>query len=441
MKVLILGSGGREHALAWRMSLDSDVSEIFVLPGNPGMELTPKVTCLPAQIEVSSGFKILVDALAPDLVVIGPEGPLCQGVVDLLKGGDFAILGPTKECAQLEGSKIFAKRFMREFEIPTCEFEVFSSSKAAIEFCEQKRWGESLVVKADGLAQGKGVFVTTDLSETREAIVNLMDNPSFEIHSDQILIEKKFQGRELSVIALCDGEEFMILGMAQDYKRLYAHNQGPNTGGMGCITPEDFPSQSLRQKIDQEVFQKVLLGLKKRQMKFRGVLFAGLMIDDNEDFVVLEFNTRFGDPETQTLLPLVDGPFTQLLLACAQGELSRTRPKIHFKDESAIHVVLTSKGYALLDGTKMDLGHRLSFDDSLISRITHPPYGFMAGVKKQQSDSGQSYLVNSGGRVMGLTCIAPTLEQARAQVYEAIKRVHFDGAYWREDIGSSIAAL
>jgi phosphoribosylamine--glycine ligase len=297
------------------------------------------------------------------------------------------------------------------------------------------------VVKADGLAQGKGVFVADNKGEAQEALHNLMINPNFEIHSEEVLIEKKYQGRELSVIALCDGQEFMILGMAQDYKRLYDQNKGPNTGGMGCITPEDFPSQSLRQKIDEEVFQKVLVGLKKKKMRFRGILFAGLMIDENDDFIVLEFNTRFGDPETQTILPLVEGPFAELLLSCAQGELSRVRPKIFLKDAYSIHVVLTSKGYALMDGTKLDLGHRLSFDDSLISRITHPPYGFMAGVKKRIDSEEHSYLVNSGGRVMGITCLAENLELARLQVYEAIKRVHFDGAFWRHDIGDSTSAL
>lgn len=439
MRVLILGSGGREHALAWRMSLDDVVNEIYVLPGNPGMELTPKVCCLPASIEVSEGFKILVDALEPDLVVVGPEGPLCQGIVDLLKDGDFAILGPTKDCAKLEGSKSFAKEFMREFLIPTPEFEVFTSSKEAKAFLELCPWRDQVVVKADGLAQGKGVFVTQNQQEAQAAIENLLDNPDFEIPSKKILIEKKFSGRELSVIALCDGEEFMILGMAQDYKRLLDGDKGPNTGGMGCITPEDFPSQELRQRIDEEVFQKVLTGLKKRKMKFRGVLFAGLMIaqksSGEDELTVLEFNTRFGDPETQTILPLIEGPFTQLLLSCAQGELSKMMPKIFVKNQHAIHVVLTSEGYALMDGTKLNLGHRLSFDDSLISRITHPPYGFMAGVKKISDENEQSFLVNSGGRVMGVTCLADSLQEARSLVYEAIKRISFEGAFWREDIG------
>lgn len=432
MRVMILGKGGREHALAWRLSLEEDVREILVLPGNPGMEMTPKVSCLPVQLEVSSGFSRVVKALAPELVIVGPEDPLCEGVVDLLEQEGLCVFGPSKKAAQLEGSKIFAKEFMRDHGVPTADFKSFDNVDEALSFAQQIPWKSGAVVKADGLAAGKGVVVAKNRKEIEKAVKDLMQTRDYGVQAGQIIIEEKLQGPELSVFALCDGEDFLTLGVARDYKRLKEGGQGPNTGGMGCVTPEPGPSKDWLEKIGKQVFSPVLKGLKQKGTPFKGVLFAGLMLKDDDDFKVLEFNVRFGDPETQTLLPLVEGKFAQILQSCARGNLRDTKSLIQLAPKFAVHIVLASEGYPGVGGQSLNTGHVISFEDTLLTHNEIGPYGFMAGVKS----STKGELINSGGRVMGVTCVAETLDQAREQVYEALKKVHFEGAQWRRDIGS-----
>lgn len=431
MKVIILGQGGREHALAWRLSLEENVQEILVLPGNPGMEMTPKVSCLPVQLEVSPGLVRVVQALAPDLVIVGPEAPLCSGVVDLLEESEICVFGPSKAAAQLEGSKIFSKELMREAGVPTAEFKSFDDVQSALSFVGQIPWKSGAVVKADGLAAGKGVVVAESQKEIEQAIKALMQTHDYGVKASQLLIEQKLTGKELSIFALCDGEDFFTLGLARDYKRLKDGDQGPNTGGMGCMTPEPGPSKQWLEKVEKQVFAPVLEVMKKRGTPFKGVLFAGLMVDDDENFKVLEFNVRFGDPETQTLLPLIEGDFSAVLMACAQGELKGAKDLIRLSKKCAVHVVMASQGYPGIEGEPLSLGHTLSFEDTLLTHNDVGPYGFMAGVKR----GPQNQLLNSGGRVLGVTSVADTLDEAREYVYEALKKVHFEGAQWRKDIG------
>lgn len=432
MKIMILGKGGREHALAWRLSLEDHVSEILVLPGNPGMEMTPKVNCLPVQLEVSSGFVRVVQSLAPELVIVGPEDPLCEGIVDILEDKGLCVFGPSQKAALLEGSKIFAKEFMRDQGIPTAEFNSFENVDEALSFAQQIPWKSGAVVKADGLAAGKGVVVAQNREEVEQAIKDLMQTSDYGVQASKIIIEEKLKGPELSVFALCDGEDFLSLGVARDYKRLKEGDEGPNTGGMGCVTPSPGPSKEWLKKVEKQVFAPVLKGLKEKGTPFKGVLFAGLMLDDLEDFKVLEFNVRFGDPETQTLLPLVEGNFAEVLQACARGNLRDVKSLIRLSSKFSVHIVLASQGYPGVAGQSLSLGHTISFEDTLLTHNEIGPYGFMAGVKK----GGEGKLINSGGRVMGVTFVAEDLELAREQVYEALKKVHFEGAQWRKDIGS-----
>lgn len=431
MRVIILGQGGREHALAWRLSLEENVQEILVLPGNPGMGMTPKVTCLPVQLEVTQGFVRVVKALEPDLVVVGPEAPLCSGVVDLLEQAEICVFGPSKAAAALEGSKIFSKELMREAGVPTADFQSFDNVEAALSFVGQIPWKTGAVVKADGLASGKGVVVAKNHQEVEDAVKALMETHDYGVKASQLLIEEKLTGKELSIFALCDGEDFLTLGLARDYKRLKDNDKGPNTGGMGCMTPEPGPSKEWLENIEKKVFAPVLETMKNRGTPFKGVLFAGLMVEEDESFKVLEFNVRFGDPETQTLLPLIEGDFSKVLMACAKGDLKGAKNDIQLSTDKAVHVVMASRGYPGIEGQKLSLGHVISFEDTLLTHNEVGPYGFMAGVKR----GPKGELLNSGGRVLGVTCVSESLDDAREQVYEALKKVHFEGAQWRKDIG------
>jgi phosphoribosylamine--glycine ligase len=431
MRVVILGQGGREHALAWRLSLEESVEEILVMPGNPGMDMTPKVSCLPVYLDVGAGLVKVIKAMNPDLVVVGPEGPLCLGIVDLLEQADISVFGPTKEAAKLEGSKIFSKEFMSEAGIPTADFQSFDDIKTALSFVNQIPWKTGAVVKADGLASGKGVIVAQSNDEIKNAVKSLMETHDYGIKASRIIIEERLKGRELSVFALCDGTDFLTLGLARDYKRLQDGDLGPNTGGMGCMTPETSPSKQWLEDVETRVFAPVLESFQNKGTPFKGVLFAGLMVDEDESYKVLEFNVRFGDPETQTLLPLIEGDFSQVLLACAKGELKGAKELIELADKRSVHVVMASNGYPGVEGQKLSLGHDISFEDTLLTHNEVGSYGFMAGVKR----SSDGHLVNSGGRVLGITSVAPTLKEAREHVYEALKKVQFEGAQWRKDIG------
>lgn len=429
MRVVILGSGGREHALAFALSRDSEVEEILLMPGNAGMEKTQKVTLLPVLLDVGPGLVRLIKSLEPDLVIIGPEAPLCEGLVDLLTEAKILTLGPTKSCALLEGSKSFSKDFMRENGIATADYQVFTSAEEAKEFVRSRPWGGRLVIKASELAAGKGVFVTDDLKEQLRLVDDLLENPKFFVQSQEIVIEQRLTGDELSVIALCDGEDFLLMGEARDHKRLLDGDQGPNTGGMGCYSSFDIISESMREKIMERAIAPVLEGMKKRGQSFKGFLFAGLMID-GEEFKVLEYNVRFGDPEAQTLLPLLNGSLGQVFMSAAKGKLKNTKNLLErLKDHYAVHVVMASENYPGIDGRPLLLNQGLSCEESLLTHRLKDTFFFSAGLKKNGDG-----LVNSGGRVLGVTAIGESYEAARSKAYENLKKIHFKGAFYRKDI-------
>ncbi|MFH1157718.1 MAG: phosphoribosylamine--glycine ligase [Pseudomonadota bacterium] len=428
--ILLLGSGGREHALAWKMAQSDTVETISVLPGSDAIACVGKVRCVPGD---SADVPFVVETareLKPDLIVVGPEKPLAAGVADALGLAGFAVLGPDQNAARLESSKIFAKEFMVKFGIPTAEFKVYDTyddAVAAIKSRDVKK--EGVVIKADGLASGKGVVVTHDPDEALKAVHDFMINPACIIKSDKLLVEDIIRGKEVSAFALCDGEVFLPLGYVCDNKRIRDGDEGPNTGGMGGTVPKGWPSPGTRRFINENIFRRTVEGMLARGTPFKGILFAGLMID-GEDVKVLEFNTRFGDPETQILLPLLQGDIVPLLDHAARGTLHGAEPPA-LSGEEAVHVVMTSEGYPEITGTGMRLGAEISFPEKMLEqKAGDSTLLFIAGAKKQDGR-----WVNSGGRVLGVTGLGETKEEARARAYGAVEDIRFEGAHWRKDIG------
>ncbi|OFZ69261.1 MAG: phosphoribosylamine--glycine ligase [Bdellovibrionales bacterium RIFOXYC2_FULL_39_8] len=354
MRVVVLGSGGREFALAKKLSESPAVEKILVIPGNVGLLQINKV--LLQAISIVDIAKIVQATIffGADLVIVGPETPLALGVVDELERCGILILGPTKAASQLESSKAFAKNFMKKNKIPTAPFAIFQEEAAAhqyLNFCDMP---EGVVVKADGLAGGKGVFVCKNAEEAHQAVYDLMANRKCAVSAEKIIIEKRLYGREISAFALCDGENFIPFGYATDYKQLCDGGQGPNTGGMGSMASHDWPSKKLRQRISDLVFAPTVEGMRKAQIPFKGILFAGLMIEegdgvgeDTAELKVIEFNVRFGDPECQALMALYAGDILIPLVAAASGSLKfMDDGAVQFHhNQVAIHVVMASAGY------------------------------------------------------------------------------------------------
>jgi phosphoribosylamine--glycine ligase len=423
--ILLLGSGGREHALAWKMAQSPLVREIVALPGSDGMAALTKVRCIPGNPADIATVLAAARENNPALVVVGPEKPLEAGVVDALEKAGFFVPAPSQAAARLETSKIFSKKFMVEQGIPTALFSIcYSYDEAASALAAWDIEKAGIVLKADGLAAGKGVVVTHDRHEALKTAHDFMLNPACSVKSSRLLLEEKMTGKEVSAFALCDGDTFIPLGYACDYKRVGDGDEGPNTGGMGGYAPEGWPSEAARKFINEKIFKRVVEGMKKNGMPFKGFLFAGLMID-GDDVKVIEFNTRFGDPEAQILLPLIADDLVPLLEAAAKGRLE-TIKTVAFKALSSIHVVMVSEGYPETFGTGMRLGEEITLPQDLGADALV----FIAGAKRQNGA-----WVNDGGRVLGVTALGPTIESARARAYDVIGSTHFDGAHWRKDIG------
>lgn len=429
MRVLILGSGGREDAFAWKFSEEENVTQIYVSPGNPAMQRLAKTNCI-ENLDHSNIVTFCKESLI-DLVVIGPEGPLTDGMVDLLNAHNINAFGPTKEAARLEGSKIFSKTFMKENSIPTANFEVYESYDSASDAL--KNWpieDKGIVIKVDGLAGGKGVVVTKDRQEAEQALFDFMKDPHVSVKTERILFEDILEGEEVSAFALCfvnfNGEpDYLFLGSACDHKRVFDHDLGPNTGGMGCYRDPSWPTKNSLNLIENEVLKPTLRGMKQNGNPFTGFLFMGLMLDGKGKPHVIEYNVRMGDPETQTLLPLINGELSQTLLECVLGE----KPdELNLSDKAAVHVVITSGGYPSLGKNPMDLGHVITEPDK-VGGVT-----FYAGVQRDPQERG---LLNSGGRVLGVTSTGRSIDEARDLAYASITQFSFKGMHYRKDIGSN----
>ncbi len=421
MKICIIGSGGREHALAWRMAKDPNVKKIIVIPGNPGME-NDLISTHDLDIEDIFSLSHFLSVNKIDLTIIGPEKYLDLGIVDPLESMGHVVLGPNKAAAKLESSKSFSKEMMDKFNIPTAKSYVFDDYYNAIDFLNTWDMSKGVVVKADGLAAGKGVVVTFDKSEAMETIFDFMKNSKCSVKATRIIIEQCLNGVELSAFALCDGNDFQVLGHVTDYKRVYDNDKGPNTGGMGTYSSPNWPSTEIKTIIAERVFRPMIEGMKKESMPFKGILFAGLMLEGS-NINVIEFNVRFGDPEAQALLPLLEGNLTQALFNAAKSNLKNTTP-VTISNKSSVHVVMCSTNYPSIDGTKLLLGHEIILDKKINSHI------FYSGV--QTNEVGK--LVNSSGRVLGVTCLGDELEDARANTYKELSQINFEGAFWRSDI-------
>ena len=418
MKVLVLGSGGREHALAWKLRQSKRVTELFIAPGNAGTaslgkNVPIKITELTELLQFAQNEKI-------DLTVVGPDDALAAGVVDLFQNAGLRIFGVTKAAARLESSKSFAKEFMTRHGIPTARYEAFDSSAEAKKALDQ--FGFPVAIKADGLALGKGVIIARNRSEAELAIEDMIDRRRFGEAGRRIVLEEFLSGRECSLHAFVDGTSYLLFPTAQDHKQLYDGNQGPNTGGMGTCSPSRWLNEGRLKDIEQTVMVPFLDGIQKDQLAFRGLLFPGLMLTDKGPRV-LEFNCRFGDPETQVLLPRLKSDLVDLLEATIDGRLRETRAQ--WESYAAVCVVMASAGYP----GKYETGKRivgLKDADAL-----HGVTVFHAGTRLSENR-----VETAGGRVLGVTAIAESLPAAKRRAYDAVEKIEFDGRYYRRDIGT-----
>lgn len=416
MRVLVVGKGGREHALVWKLSQSDSAKKIYVAPGNAGIaELAETV---PIAVDDLTGLAGFAQKNRIDLTVVGPELPLTLGIVDVFEQRGLKIFGPNKEAAEIEGSKAFAKNFMDKYHIPTARFRVFNSHLEAIDFSASASY--PLVIKADGLAAGKGAVIVNDPAEARSQIEEIMVEMVFGEAGSRVLIEEFLTGEEVTVMALTDGERVIPMVSSQDHKRIGDGDTGLNTGGMGAYAPTSIVNEKMLRQITDEILEPTIRGLAEQGRKYTGVLYTGLMITDRGP-KVLEFNCRFGDPETQAVLPLLESDLARIFSDIADGYLNID--EITWKDACAVCVVLASKGYpaAVEKGMAIDGLDKLASENCII---------FHAGTAR----SGNRYITD-GGRVLGVTAVGKTLSDALAEVYDTINSINFDGMQYRRDIG------
>lgn len=418
MKVLIVGGGGREHALAWKISQSPLLEELYCAPGNPGIAESAECVDIPDH-DIDSLRRFALDKKI-DLTVVGPEAPLTRGIVDSFREEGLAVFGPTARGAELEGSKVFAKKLMYKNSIPSAAFKVFESAEDAHQYIDSTPGPH--VVKADGLAAGKGVIVTSTPDDAHRAVNMIMVEKEFGDAGETIIIEDRLKGREASVLAFTDGKTVMPLLAAQDHKPVFEGDEGPNTGGMGAYAPAPLITPSLMREIERKVLIPVVHALRKGRREYRGVIYAGMMITPGGPSV-LEFNCRFGDPETQPLLMLMKSDLLEILQATAEKKLGEKT--LEWEPGAAVCVTMASRGYP----GKYEKGKPIEGLDALKGEKSIQV--FHAGTSVQD---GQ--LVTNGGRVLGVTARDADIASARAKVYEAVKKVHFEGAHFRRDIAA-----
>lgn len=419
MKILVIGSGGREHALAWKLRQSPRAERIFCAPGNAGTaEIAENVAISAGDLTALARF---AKETRIDLTVVGPDDPLAAGIVDLFAAERLRAFGPTKSAARIEASKVFAKDLMRTQKIPTAEARTFSESGEALRYCERLKF--PVVIKADGLALGKGVIIAPDAAAAKWAVDEMMIQGRFGDAGRRIVIEEYLRGTECSLHALVDGKNYCLLESARDHKRALDGDQGPNTGGMGAFSPANNWTSKLQSQFEIEIMQPLLHGLLHGGVEFRGLLYPGLMIT-SEGPRVLEFNCRFGDPETQALLPRMKSDLVPLLEATINGKIGKCA--IEWDPRAAVTVVLASAGYP----GKYETGKSISgLDDA--AKLGDVQI-FHAGTKWADGE-----VQTAGGRVLAVTALGSTLEAARTRAYEAVSRIHFDGCHYRRDIALS----
>ena len=422
MKILVIGGGGREHALAWKLAQSPKATKVFVAPGNGGTALAGgKLQNLPITDVVKLREWAQAEGVA--LAVVGPEAPLAAGVVDEFRAHGLKVFGPTKAAAQLESSKAFSKAFMRRHGIPTADYDTFTDPAAAHAFVE--RLGAPIVIKADGLAAGKGVVVAMTLQEAHDAVdFMLVDNKYGVQHNEggaRVVIEAFLSGEEASFIVLCDGKNVVAMATSQDHKRLKDNDEGPNTGGMGAYSPAPVVTADVHARAMREIILPTIRGMEKDGIPFTGFLYAGLMIDGNGHPKTLEFNTRMGDPETQPIMMRLKSDLVDVMLAAVDGKLDNV--ELEWDRRTALGVVMAAAGYpeAPRKGDAIT-GLPAEADDAVV---------FHAGT--QLNDAGVP--VSTGGRVLCVTVLADSVRQAQTRVYDVTRGIHFDGMQFRRDIG------
>lgn len=420
MNILILGGGGREHAIAWKLKQSNAIGNLYVAPGNAGTHE------LAENIELSiTDFNRISEVISKKdikMLIVGPEAPLVEGIVDYFKGkkeyNDLLIIGPSKAGALLEGSKEYAKDFMIEFSIPTAKYRSFN--KESVE--EGQKFLETLsppyVLKADGLAAGKGVLILDDLNKAKEELHHMLVGAKFGDASKNVVIEEFLEGIEMSVFALTDGTNYLILPEAKDYKRIGEGDQGLNTGGMGAVSPVPFADAPLMKKIEDRIIKPTVEGIGKRKIDYHGFLFVGLMIVNNEPFVI-EYNVRMGDPESEVVMPRIKSDFLQHLKACAEGELQDE--KIVFEEQAATTIMMVSGGYP----EDYENGKEMTGFEHLADCLP-----FHAGTKILDGK-----IVTNGGRVIAVTAVGDNYREALAKAYSNVERILYDKRYYRKDIG------
>ena len=415
MQVLVIGSGGREHALAWKAAQSASVEKVYCVPGNPGIAQIAE--CVPMDIIDNDALVAFALENKIDLTIVGPEVPLANGVVDAFRAKGLAIFGPTQAAAQIEGSKSFAKDLMKKYGIPTAAFEVFTDAEAAKAYIVEQ--GAPIVIKADGLAAGKGVVVAMTLDEALEAVDMMMCDQAFGSAGCQVVVEEFLTGEEASILTFCDGTTIVPMISSQDHKRAYDNDEGPNTGGMGTYAPAPVVTADVLARVQKEILEPTVAAMKAEGMPYTDCLYAGLMITENGPKVI-EFNARFGDPETQVVLPLLDSDMAEVMMACVNGNLADL--DIQWKDGAAVCVVMAAGGYPQ-GYRKGDVISGLDKAAELGATVFH------AGTAAKDGN-----IVTNGGRVLGVTAIGTDIRKAVDNAYEAVKSIHFDDVHYRNDI-------
>ena len=415
MRVLVVGSGGREHAICWKLAQSPRVTELYCAPGNAG--IAQAAQCVGVKATDVDGMVKWAKDNVMDFVVVAPDDPLALGMVDALEAVGIPAFGPRANAAVIEASKAFSKELMKKYHIPTARYETFTNLDAALAYIESQ--GAPIVVKADGLALGKGVVVAATVEEAKAAVREMMADRKFGESGATVVIEECMTGPEVTVLAFADGEHVSTMPASQDHKRAYDGNRGPNTGGMGAISPPPQYTPEIAQRCMDEIFLPTIRALKEEKRPFHGVLYFGLMLTPGGPKVV-EYNARFGDPECQAVLSLLDSDLMEIFLACREGTLDKL--SIRWKDKAACCLVLASGGYPL--------DYKKGYPISGLEEAAKSAVVFHAGTAEQ---NGQ--IVTSGGRVLGVTALGDTLEQAIDNAYAAAKPVSFTDMHFRTDIG------
>lgn len=420
MKVLIVGGGGREHAIAWKCSQSSRVTKLYAAPGNAG--IAELAECVDISVMDADALVAFAKEKEIDLTVIGPDDPLVAGVADAFSEAGLRVFGPAKNAAIIEGSKAFSKDLMKKYKIPSAAYETFDSAEKACEYLENAKM--PIVLKADGLALGKGVLICNDLEEAKAGVKTLMLDKQFGSAGDKIVIEEFMTGREVSVLCFCDGTHIKPMASAQDHKRAKDGDEGLNTGGMGTFSPSPFYTAEADAFCRENIYQKTMDAMKAEGRDFTGILFCGLMLTADGP-KVLEYNARFGDPEAQVVLPRMKNDIIDVMEACIDGRLDEV--ELEFDSQAAVCVVLASDGYP----EHYEKGFVIQGLENFNGKDGY--YVFHAGTK--QTEQG---IVTNGGRVLGVTAKGETLVDARANAYQAVEWVQFENKYMRHDIGKAI---